>query len=76
MVTMLKKLLLIFLLVLLTGCFGAQQVEEDPLAGIQVDAEFIAIYSLFLATTEEVVSFEDWLVSVRGEDGIDGIDGI
>jgi serine protease Do len=72
---MLKKLLLIFLLVLLTGCFGAQQVEEDPLAGIQVDAEFIAIYSLFLATTEEVVSFEDWLVSVRGEDGIDGIDG-
>jgi serine protease Do len=76
MVTMLKKLLLIFLLVLLTGCFGAQQVEEDPLAGIQVDAEFIAIYSLFLATTEEVVSFEEWLVSVRGEDGIDGIDGI
>ena len=72
---MLKKLLFLFLLVLLTGCFGARQVEEDPLAGIQVDAEFIAIYSLFLATTEEVVSFEDWLVSVRGEDGIDGVDG-
>lgn len=73
---MLKKLLLLFLLVVLTGCFGTPPVEEDPLAGIQVDAEFIAIYSLFLATTEEVVSFEDWLVSVRGEDGIDGIDGI
>lgn len=70
-----KKLLLLFLLILLTGCFGAQPVEEDPLAGIQVDAEFIAIYSLFLATTEEVVSFEDWLESVKGEDGIDGVDG-
>ena len=70
-----KKILLLFLLVLLTGCFGAQPVEDDPLAGIQVDAEFIAIYSLFLATTEEVVSFEDWLESVRGVDGIDGVDG-
>jgi len=70
-----KKLLLLFLLLTLSGCFGAEPVEEDPLASIQVDEEFIAIYSLFLTTTEEYVTFDEWLETVRGVDGVDGVDG-
>ena len=70
-----KKILLIFLMFFLVGCFGAEPVEEDLLAGIQVDEQFIAIYSLFLTTTEEFISFDEWLEQVKGEDGEDGEDG-
>ncbi len=72
-----KKIIIVLLLVLLSGCFGGDQttaVEQEVIETVPVDSEFLALYSLFLSTTEELVSYNDWLISVKGADGADGRD--
>jgi serine protease Do len=71
-----KTLIMTLLLILLASCSTLRPTEviEEP-AAIVVDPEFLAVYSLFLATTSEIVSYDEWLLSVKGADGADGADG-
>lgn len=71
-----KTFLMILLVGLLASCSSFNQNEpiEDAVEEIVIDEEFLAIYSLFLATTSEIVSYDEWLLSVKGADGVDGSD--
>jgi len=71
-----KRLWMIVLAVLLASCTALSPTEpiEEP-AAIVVDPQFLAVYSLFLATTTELVSYDEWLLSVKGADGADGANG-
>lgn len=72
-----KTLLMTVLVVLLASCSALNQNEpiEDAVEEIVIDEEFLAIYALFLATTTEIVSYDEWLLSIKGADGVDGADG-
>lgn len=72
-----KTLLMTVLVVLLASCTVLNQNEpiEDAVEEIVIDEEFSAIYALFLATTTEIVSYDEWLLSIKGADGLDGADG-
>lgn len=69
-----KTLLMTVLVVLLASCTVLNQNEpiEDAVEEIVIDEEFSAIYALFLATTTEIVSYDEWLLSIKGADGADG----
>jgi Trypsin-like serine proteases, typically periplasmic, contain C-terminal PDZ domain len=72
-----KTIIMMLLVVLLTSCssFAQEEPVEDVVEEIEIDSEFLAIYALFLATTSEIVSYDEWLLSIKGADGIDGVDG-
>ena len=71
-----KTLWMIVLAVLLASCTALSPTEPiEESAAIVVDPEFLAVYSLFLATTSEIVSYDEWLLSVKGADGADGANG-
>lgn len=70
------KLLLFIFILILSGCSGLSLTpSDDVVEPVVVDPEFMAIYSLFLASTSEMVSYDEWVSSIQGLDGADGEDG-
>ena len=69
-----KSIYLIVLFILLSSCSSAATDIEVQTAvdTVEVDAEFLAIYSLYLTTTSEQLSYDAWVQSVKGETGADG----
>jgi len=73
----LLKPILIFLLFILVSC-TSEPTFSDVLEGTDAtvsEVEFNQVLQLFLSTQEDL-TYEEWMESLQGADGVDGQDGI